>query len=78
MPFYRDLFVRHFREWVGAACDAWGYSQPREEFFHRVLDRLSDPIVDWIGYGIHAELVVEESLIDVGRPDSFAVAKDFE
>ena len=62
MSFYRDLFVRHFREWVGAACDAWGYSQPREEFFHRVLGRLTDPIVDWIGYGIHAELVVEDGV----------------
>ena len=62
MSFYRDLFLRHFRDWTDVACKTWGYRQPREEFFQRVLSRLTDPIAEWIGYGIHYELIVESGV----------------
>ena len=62
MSYYGGVFLHHFRQWARAACDSWSYSEPRDDFFDRVQDRLTDSIVEWIGYGIQAGLLIEDGV----------------
>ena len=59
MAFYVKIFQRHFRDWVAAVCGAWDYSLPNEPFYQRVRERLTDPTLEWIGYGVEAGLILE-------------------
>ena len=62
MSYYGGVFLHHFRQWARAACDSWSYSEPRDDFFDRVQDRLTDSIAEWIGYGIQAGLLIEDGV----------------
>jgi len=62
MAFFVEVFQRHFRDWVAAVCDAWGYSLPNEAFYQRVRERLTDETLEWVGYGVEAGLILEGGL----------------
>ncbi len=59
---YIEVFDRHFRKWVAAACVEWGYPAPKDDFYRRVRERLTDSPLEWIGYGIEAGLIQEAGL----------------
>lgn len=62
MTSYVDVFDHHFREWVAAACSAWGYRPPEDAFYRRFRERLTHETLEWIGYGIEAGLILERGL----------------
>jgi hypothetical protein len=63
MPRYAKAFDHHFRGWVAAVCDAWEYGRPDEAFYANVRTRLTDPVVEWIGYGIDNASIIERGFL---------------
>lgn len=63
MSDYARVFDLHFRRWVASVCDAWLYERPNEAFYARVRTRLTDPVVEWVGYGIERGAIIEQGFV---------------
>ncbi len=53
-------FNRHFRNWVRAACEDWGYAMPPETYFAKVYERLPEGLRALLGLGLKSGLIISK------------------
>jgi hypothetical protein len=57
-----DDLGAYLRDWVQAACEAWQYPHPGEEYYDRISRRLPEGLRALVTIGVREGLIIPEGL----------------
>jgi len=55
---FTQEFDNHFRDWVRAACEEWGYPVPSDRYYAKVYERLPEGLRTLLGFGLNNGLII--------------------
>lgn len=55
---FQKIFDEQVKLWTSTACEEWGFSQPSENFFTQLKERLPKGLLATIGFGVEKGIVL--------------------